>query len=243
MTEEGGRSAVREIASCAVMTAFLLAVQLALSAVSGVELVTAIFLVFCYTYGARAGVLTATAFSLLRCLMFGFFPNVVVLYLVYYNLFALIFGFAGTNRGGIAVWLCPVLLLFLAAFCVYFAVAGVRTSALYRERISVMLWVLFGIACVLAVFWGVLFAVGKERGRAGRELVSVTVLAVFCTVCFTLLDDLITPLFFGYSADAAAAYFYAGFFSMLPQTVCAAVSVFFLFPPLRKVFSAAAKRI
>ena len=145
MTEAKGRSAVREIASCAVMTAFLLAVQLALSAVSGVELVTAIFLVF--------------------CLMFGFFPNVVVLYLVYYNLFALIFGFAGTNRGGIAVWLCPVLLLFLAAFCVYFAVAGVRTSALYRERISVMLWVLFGIACVFAVFWGVLFAVGKERDR------------------------------------------------------------------------------
>jgi len=63
MTEAKGRSAVREIASCAVMTAFLLAVQLALSAVSGVELVTAIFLVFCYTYGARAGVLTATAFS------------------------------------------------------------------------------------------------------------------------------------------------------------------------------------
>ena len=48
MTEAKGRSAVREIASCAVMTAFLLAVQLALSAVSGVELVTAIFLVFCY---------------------------------------------------------------------------------------------------------------------------------------------------------------------------------------------------
>ena len=36
-----------------------------------------------------------TAFSLMRCFIYGFFPNVVILYLVYYNFFALVFGLLG----------------------------------------------------------------------------------------------------------------------------------------------------
>ena len=39
--------------------------------------------------------ITATCFSLLRCLLFGFYPNIIILYLIYYNLFALLFGTLG----------------------------------------------------------------------------------------------------------------------------------------------------
>lgn len=89
----------KEIALTGVMTALLIAGQVALSAVQGVEIVTVLLLSYCVAFGARRGMAAATAFSLLRCFLFGFFPNVVVLYLIYYNLFALIFGLLGSVIG------------------------------------------------------------------------------------------------------------------------------------------------
>lgn len=78
-----------------VYTALLIGAQLVLSGVSGIELVTVLLLAFAYRYGVKQGLFVANAFSLLRCFIFGFMPNVVVLYLVYYNLFALVFGGLG----------------------------------------------------------------------------------------------------------------------------------------------------
>ena len=212
------------------MTALLIALQYALGFVSGIELVTVVFLSFCYVFGIRCGVITGVAFSLLRCLLFGFMPNVILLYLIYYSLFALLFGFVGKRQ--ISPWLCPVLLAVLAAACGYFAIKGLPISILYKARVSVMLWILFGISLAILAFYIVLVA--TKKGEQGRELASVTALAAFCTVLFTLLDDVITPLFMGYSAEAATAYFYTGFMAMLPQTICGAVSVFVLFLPLKK---------
>ena len=103
------------VAVCAVMTALLLAVQCALSFVAGVELVTAFLLVFCYVFGAKYGMVTATAFSLLRNFIFGFAPDVIVLYLIYFNAFALLFGAMGKRRSRIAEYVCPALVLLLAA--------------------------------------------------------------------------------------------------------------------------------
>ena len=221
-----------QLVFCAVMTALLIAVQYALGFVSGVELVTVLFLSFCYVFGVKCGLLTGIAFSLLRCLLFGFMPNVILLYLIYYSLFALLFGIVGKRR--ISAWLCPVLLAVLAAACAYFAISGLPISVLYQARVSVMLWILFGISLAILVFYIAL--VTAKKGEQGRELATVTALAAFCTVMFTLLDDVITPLFMGYSAEAATAYFYTGFMAMLPQTICAAVSVLVLFLPLKKVF-------
>ena len=79
----------------AVFTALLLVGQFVLSGISGVEVVTVLLLCFAYRYGIRQGLIVANAFSLLRCFIFGFMPNVLVLYLVYYNLFVLVFGGVG----------------------------------------------------------------------------------------------------------------------------------------------------
>ncbi len=235
-----GRSVAHTIATCAVMTALLIAVQYALGFVPGVELVTVFLLVFCYVFGAKHGMVVATAFSLLRCFVWGFYPNIIVLYLVYFNAFALLFGLLGGREKPIAVWVCPVLLALLAAGCLTGAVVGVPVSVLYRARLSAMLWALFGILAGLLVLYLVLWAVGGRRAGQGREAASLAALAAMCTVCFTLLDDVLTPLFYGYSFDAAVAYFYAGFFAMLPQTICTVLSVLLLFYPLRKVFARAA---
>lgn len=164
---------VKEIATVAVFTALLIGGQLALSAVSGVEIVTVLLLSFSFYFGARLGMLGATAFSLLRCFVFGFFPSVLILYLIYYNLFALTFGFVG-NR--------------------------------FSKQVDM------------------------------KKLVVITFTAVVMTVCFSLLDDLITPLFYGYTEEAMKAYFFASFYAMIPQAVCAVVTTVFLFPPLLAVY-------
>ena len=84
----------------AMCVAMLIGGQLALTSISGIEIVTVMMLTFCYCYGIRHGVAVATAFSLLRCFVFGFQINVIVLYLVYYNLFAIFFGWLGKRFSG-----------------------------------------------------------------------------------------------------------------------------------------------
>ena len=160
---------VKYVAVTAVFTALLLGAQYALWYVKGVELVTLLLLVFSYRFGVRCGVLSAVAFSLLRCFLFGFFPSVILLYLIYYPLFALLFGLLGRA---------------------------------FSRRIG----------------W--------------RIVLVLTAAAVVCTACFTFLDDVITPLFYGYTREAALAYFVASLPTMAVQTVCAALSVGLLARPL-----------
>ena len=105
----------KEIALMSVTTALLLAGQFALSAIQGVEVVTVILLTFCVSFGVKRGIFVATAFSVLRCIIFGFVPNVVILYLVYYNLFAVIFGIAGKLLANTRLWVKILVLAVLAA--------------------------------------------------------------------------------------------------------------------------------
>ena len=90
----------KSIVRVAMCVALLIGGQFALSSISGIEIVTVMMLCFCFCYGIRTGVAIATTFSLLRCMFFGFQINVVVLYLIYYNLFALFFGFLGKRFSG-----------------------------------------------------------------------------------------------------------------------------------------------
>jgi len=156
----------------AMCVALLIAGQLALTAVSGIEIVTVMMLCFCYCYGIRSGLAIATTFSLVRCLIFGFQINVIVLYLIYYNLFALFFGWLGKRFAG--------------------KVSFVKTVIV--------------VAC-----------------------------AVVFTVGFTLLDDVITPLIYAFHPNAAKVYFLQSLYAMIPQSVCALVTVSVLFAPLTGV--------
>lgn len=88
------------IVRVAMSVALLIGGQMALSAVAGIEIVTVVMLCLCFCYGMRTGVAIATTFSLLRCFFFGFHINVLVLYLIYYNLFAVSFGWLGKRLAG-----------------------------------------------------------------------------------------------------------------------------------------------
>lgn len=160
---------IRFITITALYTALLIGVQFALSGVAGVELVTVFFLAFCYVIGVKAGVAVAVCFSTIRCFLFGFYPSVIILYLVYYTGFGVFFGFLGNK---------------------------------FRRKTT-----------FLHLLW-------------------VVILSTVFTAIFTLLDDVITPLFYGFGENAAKVYFYSSLPFMLSQCICAAISVSLLFVPL-----------
>ena len=222
----------RTITICALMVALLISVQFCLSFVYGAELVTVLFVSFCYVYGVRKGLIVATVFSIARCIIFGFFVNVIILYLVYYNFVAIIFGLLNKHKKVFSV-VAPLLLLFVAILCLYYAICGVPISLIYQTRVSIMLWILFGI-CV-CIFISYLIARLVSLNGKAKEISIIVAMAVCCTVMFTLLDDVITPLIYGYSLDVAIGYFYASFLALLPQTISVSISVAILFYPLKKV--------
>lgn len=107
----------KECALIATFVALIIALQLALSAVAGVELVTPLFAVFSFVMGVRRGVITSIAFCLLRTLIFGFFPSVFILYIVYYPLFALGMALLGKGLQGCTV--VKKTLFSILAVCVF----------------------------------------------------------------------------------------------------------------------------
>lgn len=155
-----------------VFTALLIGGQLALSGISGIEVVTVLLLAFVYKYGVGQGLLVANSFSLLRCFIFGFMPNVLILYLVYYNIFVLVFGFLGK---------------------------------VFRHEYSI------------------------------KKHILVVIIAIIMTILFTIIDNILTPLMYGFTANAAKAYFVASLYTVIPQLVCTFATVIIVFPVLIKV--------
>ena len=160
------------IVRVAMCVALLIGGQLALSSVTGIEVVTVMMLCFCFCFGVGHGVAIATTFSLLRCFVFGFQINVIVLYLIYYNLFAVFFGWLGR---------------------------------LFAGKMSLL------------------------------KTVIVVASAVVFTVCFTLLDDIITPLIFAFHPNVARIYFLQSLYAVIPQSICTVVTVSVIFHPLTKI--------
>ncbi len=95
---DGAIKTSKEIALIGGMSALLLGGQLALSAVAGVEVVTVLTVAFSSVFGIRRGCTLAVVFSLLRCILFGFFPSVVILYLIYWPLLAFITALSSKGR-------------------------------------------------------------------------------------------------------------------------------------------------
>lgn len=165
------KKASKECAYVAVFAALLIAAQLCLAFLPGVEIVTVLFIAYSFTFGVRRGVLSAVAFSILRQLVFGFFPIVLMLYLIYYPLLALLFGFLG----------------------------------------------------------------GRVK-KPTHSLWWMTVLACLCTVCFTMLDNVLTVLWYSSTKEAAKAYFISSLSVLMPHVLCTALTVTLLFLPLERVF-------
>lgn len=131
------REIAKSTAYCAVMTGLLIAVQYALFFVNGVELVTVMLLAWSYRTGPVRASAVAISFSLIRCLFFGFFPAVVVLYLIYYTAFAIFFGFAGiVNKQRNGAVSCIVISILAAVFTATFTILDDVISPLILQMNS-----------------------------------------------------------------------------------------------------------
>lgn len=164
----------KDLALIGIFIALLIGGQFALSFVAGVEIVTVLILSFAFYFGLKRSLILVNAYNILRCFLFGFFPSVIILYAVYYNLFVVIFSLIGKKFSG-------------------------KLTAL--------------------------------------RLVFTAAAAALCTACFTLLDDIITPLFYGFDAKTALAYFYTSLPTMALQTVNVIVTVSIFLPLLIKAYS------
>ena len=241
----GGRkklSPAREIAYVAVTVALLLGGQLVFSAVMGLEIVTLILAAFSFVFGARRGMFAAIAFSLLRCAIFGFYPAVVILYTLYYPLLSLVFGGLGHikistyEKFPLALFfIVNALILLLCGASLWGALRGVlRVSRLWRAEVRAWLWTGFGLFALTFAAFNILFIIQRTGKNCAQFVRLLTLCAVgaLCTLSFSLMDDIISPLVLGMGRTAALGYFYASFTVMIPQTVCTILTVLVLFYPV-----------
>lgn len=87
----------------------------------------------------------------------------------------------------------------------------------------------------LTLIFGVIGEKSKKRGE--KKLWLVTLVACACTALFTVFDNVLTPLYYGFAKKAAKAYFLSSLPFMFPQILCTGLTVGYLFLPLEKVFS------
>ena len=161
----------KESAYLAVFVALVIAAQVVLAVVPGVELVTLMFATYSFVMGIRRGIIAAVAFAFLRQTVFGIYPTVLVLYLIYFPFLALCFGL-----------------------------------------------------------------LGKKIKHPLKSLILLVAMACICTAIFTMIDNILTPLWYGYSERSARLYFMASLPFMIPQIICTAVTITCLFIPLYKAF-------
>lgn len=240
----------KELAYTALTCAVLIGGQYVFSFVVGVEIVTLILACFAYCMGVRNGVICAAAFSLLRCIIFGFYPTALILYLLYYPMLAAVFGGLGKIKSStfenlplyLAVIVNAVLLAAATACAVVYALDLIKISRIYKYTLHALLWVIFALCVCLCLIFDGFFIAGKiykKNSAEALKAISFSAVGAVCTVIFTLLDDVITPTFYGYSRGTALAYFYASFTAMLPQVVCTIITVCTLFLPLTRVINKA----
>ena len=86
---------------------------------------------------------------------------------------------------------------------------------------------------LLAFAFGLL---GRTKKPPQRILLWIVLLACVGTICFSLIDNILTPVWYGYSKKATQLYFTASLPFMIPQTINCAITVSLLFMPLHRVF-------
>ncbi|MCQ2399733.1 MAG: hypothetical protein MJ072_04415, partial [Clostridia bacterium] len=125
---------------------------------------------------------------------------------------ALLLGGQFALAGVSGVEIVTVLLL---SFCYVF---GPLTGVICATAFSLLRCLIFGFSPTVVILYLVFYnacellfgSLGKKFGEVTLiKHIVVTVFACVFTLLFTLFDDVITPFFYSFSADATVAYFYA----------------------------------
>lgn len=137
-----------------------------------------------------------------------------------------------------------IVTVLFVAFAFYF---GFLRSLLLANAFCVLRCFVFGFFPTVIILYFIYYnlfvlvfaAIGKRfKGKLTPLRTVITVLvALLCTVCFTLLDDVITPLFYSFNDTETLAYFISSLYTMATQSVCTLITVTTLFPPLNATFA------
>ena len=140
-----------------------------------------------------------------------------------------------------------VTLLFVSyAFCLG-AIRGMLSATLF----SLLRQIIFGfnptVLVLYLVYYNLLTLIfgllGKRIQNPLELLWLIIFIACVCTIAFTMIDNILTTFWYGYTERAAKIYFKASISFMVPQVICTAISVGVLFLPLVKIFSNLKKRL
>ena len=132
-------------------------------------------------------------------------------------------------------------------FISYAFVFGAKRGMLAATVFSFLRQIIFGffpVVLVLYLFYFnglvLVFAhLGGEnkKGKICNNVGWLIFYACIATACFSMFDNLLTPLWYGYTLKQTHLYFLASLSFMIPQIFSTAVSVTFLFYPLKRIFS------
>ena len=133
----------------------------------------------------------------------------------------------------------------------YSCAMGSKRGMLAATAFSLLRQFIFGALPTVLILYLVYFnllalafgLIGKDIKINLKNLILTVIIACAFSALFTLLDDIITPLYNGYSFKATKIYFYASLPVMLSQVICTAISTTCLFVPLFKVFKGAKKSL
>ncbi len=129
-------------------------------------------------------------------------------------------------------------------FVAYSFGVGWKKGMLAATAFSLLRQIIFGFFSTVFVLYLVYYnlltfafgALGKEIKKPVKYLPLIVILACLGTVFFTMFDNILTPLWYGYSMRAMELYFFSSLPFMIPQVICTAISVSVLFLPLWKIF-------
>ncbi len=136
-----------------------------------------------------------------------------------------------------------IVTVLMVTFCYRFGVwrgcvVGVAFSLLrcfifgFMPNVIILYLVFYSL---LAIAFGLL-GIALKKSLSVKALLIIVITAIFFTVLFTALDNLITPLFYSFSKVVWKIYFSASLITMIPQIICTAVTVSVLSFPLIKIY-------
>ena len=135
-----------------------------------------------------------------------------------------------------------IVTVLLLAFCYKY---GVKQGLFVANAFSLLRCFLFGFYLNVLILYFVYYntfvivfgLLGKvfNNSYGIKSHIVILVVAMIMTASFTLFDNVLTPLIYGFSRNATKAYFLASLYTVVPQIMCTMVTVTFLFPLIIKV--------
>lgn len=139
-----------------------------------------------------------------------------------------------------------VTVLFLSYSFVFGGKRGVAVAGVFAILRQIIFGFFLNVLILYVLYYTILCAVfgglGKKIKPNGTGLVVIVIFACVCTVFFTLLDCVITPVYLGYSMRAMRIYFLSSLPIMCMQVLNAGITVSLLFLPLERAFALVKRR-